>query len=233
MLNAKPVADEQASYASAVLLNVGSKRLLVNSTSRHAFAVDAASGEVCCRVRQLDPGSTITTTPILTSGGIVFTNVSRTFGAVFSMGLDSRLDQRLWSSELSLSHGGAVCIGDSVFGASGRGSVKGWVRIDNATGAATAEVGRFSSSVIPARASLPRCRIRVRRRLIGRPSASTASRTDLLGVDRRRANRRSGLAASTVHVEALHRPARTIDAQTLAIDNAEHGVVCAHHTWEP
>jgi len=69
---AEPLADEQASYASPVLLNVGEKRLLVNSGSHHAFAVDATGGEVLWRIRHLDPDRTITTTPIL-SGLMVAT----------------------------------------------------------------------------------------------------------------------------------------------------------------
>lgn len=136
---AEPLAGEQASYASPVLLDVGDRRLLVNGTSRHAFAVDAASGEVCWHIRHLDPGRTITTTPVLTSKGIAFTNASRNFGGVFSVGPGGQIGERLWSNELKISHGGALCVADSVFGASGGGgSVKGWVRIDSATGSATA-----------------------------------------------------------------------------------------------
>jgi len=134
---AEPLAGEQASYSSPVLLDVGEKRLLVNSGAQHAFAVDAGSGEVSWRIRHLDPNRTITTTPILTSNGIVFTNASRSFGGVFSVGSGGQVGERLWSSDLKISHGGAVCVADSVFGASGSGSVKGWARIDSATGSPT------------------------------------------------------------------------------------------------
>ena len=131
---AEPLAEEQASYASPVLLNVGKRRLLVNSTSHHAFAIDAGSGEVFWRIRHLDPDRTITTTPILTSSGIVFTNASRDFGGVFSVGSGSRAGERLWSTELKISHGGALCVADSIFGASSLGTAKGWIKIDNAMG---------------------------------------------------------------------------------------------------
>ncbi len=147
---AKPLAEERASYSSPVLLNVGEKRLLVNSGANHAFAVDAASGEVCWRIRHLDPKSTITTTPILTSNGIVFTNASRDFGGVFSVGLGGRAGERTWSAELKISHGGALCFGDAIFGASSRGTAKGWVQIDNATGTARALNGHPAGSLIHA-----------------------------------------------------------------------------------
>jgi outer membrane protein assembly factor BamB len=135
---ADPLVGEQASYSSPVLLNVGEKRLLVNSGSHHAFAVDARSGEVFWRIRHLDPDRTITTTPVLTSSGIVFTNASRNFGGVFSVGSGSQIGERLWSTDLKISHGGALCVADSVFGASSLGTAKGWVQIDNATGTARA-----------------------------------------------------------------------------------------------
>jgi outer membrane protein assembly factor BamB len=135
---ADPLTGEQASYSSPVLLDVGEKRLLVNSGSHHAFAVDARSGEVVWRIRHLDPDRTITTTPILTSNGVVFTNASRNFGGVFSVGSGVQIGERLWSADLKISHGGAVCVGDSIVGMSGRGIVNGWVRIDSATGEARA-----------------------------------------------------------------------------------------------
>lgn len=145
---AEPLAEERASYASAVLLKVGEKRLLVNSGSRYAFAVDAENGEVRSSVRQMDPKNTVSTTPILTSGGIVFTNASRDFGGVFSVGSGGRFGERLWSAELTISHGGMVCLDSSVYGASGRGSVKGWVGLDTASGAATALSDRHVGSLI-------------------------------------------------------------------------------------
>jgi outer membrane protein assembly factor BamB len=134
----EPLAGDQASYASPVLVQVGTRRLLINSVSRHAFAVDARSGEVCWRIPQLDPGSTITTTPVLASTGMVFTNASRDFGAVYCVGLGGQAGERLWSADLKISHGGLVGLGDSVYGSSGSGSVKGWARIDTVAGAAAA-----------------------------------------------------------------------------------------------
>ena len=135
---ADPLEGEQASYSSPVLLDVGEKRLVVNSGSQHAFAVDARTGKIFRQMRHLDPDRTITTTPILTSNGVVFTNASRYFGGVFCAGSGGQAAERLWSADLKISHGGAICVADSVFGMSSRGAAKGWVRIDSATGEATA-----------------------------------------------------------------------------------------------
>jgi outer membrane protein assembly factor BamB len=145
---ANPLEGEQASYSSPVLLNCAERRLLVNSGSHHAFAVDATTGEVLWSVRHLDPDRTISTTPVLTSQGMVFTNASRRFGSVFSVGLEGQMGKRQWSSELKISHGGAVCVADAVFGMSSRGTSKGWVRIDSATGEARVLNDRPAGSLI-------------------------------------------------------------------------------------
>lgn len=132
-----PVLEgEQASYSSPILVDVGERRLLVTSGARHAFAVDAENGDVVWCIRHLDPDRTIASTPILTGSGVVFTNASRNFGGVFCVGLGEQMGERIWSADLKISHGGALCVADSVFGASSRGTAKGWVRIDAAAGTA-------------------------------------------------------------------------------------------------
>lgn len=131
---AAPIAGDQASYASPILLDAGGRRLLVNASARHAFAVDAANGEVLWKIGNLDPGNTITTTPVLADGRIVITNVSRNFSAVYGIGLGGDAGERLWSKELAVSHGGIVGVDDLVYGASSRGLVAGWVSIDPADG---------------------------------------------------------------------------------------------------
>lgn len=145
---AEPLEEERASYSSPILLDVGERRLLVNSVSQHAFAVDAQNGEVVWCVPHLDPGRTITSTPILTGNGVVFTNASRNFGGVYSVGLGSPMGERLWSADLKTSHGGALCVAESVFGASSRGAAKGWVRVDPATGTAKALSDKPAGSLV-------------------------------------------------------------------------------------
>lgn len=147
---AEPLDGDQASYGSPILLQVGERRLLVNTSARHAFAVDARNGEVCWRTRHLDPSNTITSTPVLTAGGVVFTNASRNFGAVYCLGPSVLAGDQLWSVELAVSHGGLVSTGERLYGASSRGAAKGWVAIDAATGAAAGLNDRPIGSLVHA-----------------------------------------------------------------------------------
>ncbi len=130
----EPIDGEQAAYASPILLDTGPRRLLINSTARHAFAVDSDTGELCWQVRQLDPDNTITTTPILAGDGIVLTNASRNFGSVLAVSLAGK---QFWSADVKTSHGGAICVGDSVYLSSSSRAVRGWARLDAKSGAAT------------------------------------------------------------------------------------------------
>ena len=129
-----PLAEEQASYASPILLAVGQRRLLVNSATKRAFAVDAKDGQLCWQMPQADPKNTVTTTPILAGNRLVFTNSSRNYGAVFCVAFDGLPGDKAWSTELSVSHGGLVCVDNRLCGASSRGVAKGWLAIDAAAG---------------------------------------------------------------------------------------------------
>ena len=137
-----PLDQEQPSYASPVLIAVGQRRLLVNGGARYAFAVDADSGELCWKMRHLDPKTTIVSTPILSNDRLVFTNSSRYFGGMYGVRFDGVPADRVWSADLKVAHGGLVCVGGRLFGASSRGIAKGWLAIDPATGTPT-HLGEF------------------------------------------------------------------------------------------
>ncbi len=129
-----PIADERPSYASPILVGIGERTLLVNSATKSAFAVDAKTGELCWQVSQEDPKNTVSTIPVLAKNEIVFTNVSRGYGAIFGVRFDGSRAEKAWTKELSISHGSTVCVDGQVYGASGRGKVRGWVAVDARTG---------------------------------------------------------------------------------------------------
>ncbi|MBN2475752.1 MAG: PQQ-binding-like beta-propeller repeat protein [Pirellulales bacterium] len=145
-----PLDGEDPSYASPILIAVGPRRLLLNSGSRHAFAVDAESGDLCWTMRHLDPQNTIATTPILSDGRVVFTNSSRNFGGIYGVRLADVPGDRVWSVELKASQGGMVCVDGRVCGVSSLGAVKGWVAIDAATGRPTGVGESLPGSLIHA-----------------------------------------------------------------------------------
>jgi outer membrane protein assembly factor BamB len=129
------VPDERPSYASPLLLRTGDRRLMVNSAAKHAFAVNVATGELCWQLKQLDPSDTISTIPVLAKNELVLTNASRGFGAMFGIRFDDTRAERVWTRQLSISHGSAVGVEGQVYAASSRGEAKGWVSVAAATGA--------------------------------------------------------------------------------------------------
>ena len=128
---------EQASYSSPILINVGNRPLLVNGVSKFVFAVDSESGALVWQLPQVDPNNTVNATPVLCGRRLLLTNSSRGYGAVFGVQLGDDSASRAWSTELSISHGGTICVDGRLLGSSSRGEARGWVSIDTATGKPT------------------------------------------------------------------------------------------------
>lgn len=128
------IAEERPSYASPILIGVGDRKLLVNSATRYAFAVDAETGELCWQVPQEDPKNSVCTIPVLAQSDLVLTNASRGYGAIFGVRLDGLQAEKTWIKELTISHGSTVCVDGQVYGASGRGVARGWLAVNAKTG---------------------------------------------------------------------------------------------------
>jgi outer membrane protein assembly factor BamB len=128
---------EQASYSSPILVKVGNRELLVNGGLKFVFAVDSNSGDLVWQLPQVDPNNTVNTTPVLCGRRLLLTNSSRGYGAVFGVQLGDDSASRAWSTELSISHGGTICVDGRLLGSSSRGEARGWVTIDTATGKPT------------------------------------------------------------------------------------------------
>ena len=128
------IEGERASYSSPLLIDAGARQLLANCGSRHAFAVDAATGALVWQLPHLDPKNTVNMTPVLAGPMLVFNNSSRDFGALFGVPLDGGGPSRAWTCELKVGHGGMVCLNGRLYGASGKGALTGWVSVDAKTG---------------------------------------------------------------------------------------------------
>ena len=142
-----PIAGEEPSYASPILVAIGDRELLINSAIKNVFAVDAKTGELCWKVPQEDPKNTVSTIPVLAENEVVFTNASRSFGAIFSVRLNGSKAKKTWVKKLTISHGSTVSVDGQVYGASSRGEARGWVAVDANTGSVrtTSELGGGSS----------------------------------------------------------------------------------------
>jgi len=126
--------EDQASYASPILVNSGEKTLLINCVTEFSFAVDAMTGELLWRIPRVDPDNTVCSIPVLTDAGLAITNTSRGYGAVFGVALDGSTAEQSWLQEITISHGSTVCVDGQVYGYSSRGEARGWVAVDAASG---------------------------------------------------------------------------------------------------
>lgn len=133
---AEPLEGERASYSSPILAQLGDRSVLINGGAEYLFAVDAQSGELIWKLPQVDPDNTVNTTPVLNGQMLLLTNSSRGFGAAYGVKMTGESAARTWTTELTISHGGTVCIDGQLCGSSGRGEVRGWVNIDANTGKA-------------------------------------------------------------------------------------------------
>ena len=74
---------------------------------------------------------------LLSSGLLVFTNCSRTYGGMYGLRLEGLPGDRAWSARLKVGHRGLVGVDGRLWGASSRGLAGGWVAVDVATGTPT------------------------------------------------------------------------------------------------
>jgi outer membrane protein assembly factor BamB len=129
-----PLAREQPSYASPILIKTGGRTLLVSSAAKHAFAIDIETGELRWKQPQADPDNTVPSIPVLAGDVLVLSNASRGYGAVFGVRLEGLTSQKIWKKELTISHGSMVSVDGKVYGGSSRGAARGWVEIDAQAG---------------------------------------------------------------------------------------------------
>ena len=130
-----PLAGEQARYSSPILLADAGRQLLVNCGSQHVFALDAADGRLVWHLAHADPRPAVTSTPVFSPAGIAVVNSSRESWALFGVRAGDS-PAKIWSKDLSISHGGMVYVDGRFVGSSQRGEVRGWVAVDASSGAA-------------------------------------------------------------------------------------------------
>ena len=134
----EPLTQEQASYGSPILVDRGGRRQLIAAGSRHTFAVDAKSGKLLWTFRHVIETAVIVTTPVFHDGSVFVTNCERDNWTFYRLRIDAddAKAEKVWAIRLSTSHESVICVGDHLYGSSDRG-VKGWVRVDPASGKVT------------------------------------------------------------------------------------------------
>lgn len=133
---AQPAGEpDSASYGSPILIDWDGKRLLVNTSMRHLFGVDAVTGRLIWTRPFATRYLVIPATPLLVGDAVFVTAPDTDAGGLYRLrptetGWDVK---RVWSTELDTCHGGWALLDGLVFGAWYR-TDRGWAAIDVATG---------------------------------------------------------------------------------------------------
>lgn len=146
-----PVGEvDNCSYSSPILVQIGSRRLVVNSSLRHVFCVDANSGQLQWTQPLPTRYSVIAATPVLV-GNAAYVTAPHTpeGGRLFRLLAEGSqpAGAPLWKTPLDTCHGGAVFVDGSLFG-SWYGPRKGWARVDGRTGAVRYETDQLTQGSV-------------------------------------------------------------------------------------
>jgi outer membrane protein assembly factor BamB len=132
--------NDKPGYVSPILVDYAGKRMIINVSLRHVFAVDASSGEILWKVphRKKSPGQDLIlcVTPVYRDGEVYVTGGYDIGGMLIRIGRDGKSTDIIWEDNvLDVHHGGVVLSGDYLFGASWLNNADGnWCCIDWNTG---------------------------------------------------------------------------------------------------
>lgn len=141
----KPGETDPAGYASPLLVQLGKRRLIVNSSLRHTFGVDADTGALLWTRPFLTRYQVIAATPVLVGDGLFVTAPDSEGGKLYRpREVDSAVQlETAWTTPLDTCHGGAVVVGDALIGSWYRRH-RGWACADAGTGSIRYETSELA-----------------------------------------------------------------------------------------
>jgi outer membrane protein assembly factor BamB len=149
-LEESPGAIDNCGYGSPILFRLGDQRLIVNSSLRHAFGVDADSGRLLWTRSLPTRYSVIAATPVLIDQSVLITAPDTPAGSkLFRLEAEAtsvRVETE-WVTRLDTCHGAVVYVNGALFGSWYRHR-KGWACIDRATGAVRYETDQLAQGSI-------------------------------------------------------------------------------------
>lgn len=130
-----PIEGDNASYASPILFELGGRRHLVTTSSRHVFGVEADTGKNLWKRPRPSLHQGLCSTPLLVGDGVFITTPDRFGGALFrlSVAKGETLVADAWETPVDTLHGQAVLVNGEIY-ASAHQAFKGWAAIDARTG---------------------------------------------------------------------------------------------------
>jgi len=128
--------DERSAYSSAILIERGGNRLLINMIQKSVICVSADNGKLIWREPYVTPSDTGGVTPTYKDGRLYITSaVEREFtrgGVMFELSADGTSVAEKWNDQtLDSGHGGVVLVDRYLYGSTFDGIPKGdWVCLD-------------------------------------------------------------------------------------------------------
>ncbi|MGQ9576836.1 MAG: outer membrane protein assembly factor BamB family protein [Thermoguttaceae bacterium] len=136
----KPLAGDQATYASPILFRYAGRRILAGCSARHGFGVDADSGKLLWTVPLRNQYDVNASMPVYGAGAIHYATAYFTGGCyrLRPLGPETQLDLA-WSTPLDCVTGSGVLV-DGLLYASGYRKFKSWIALDWQSGTTRAEL---------------------------------------------------------------------------------------------
>jgi outer membrane protein assembly factor BamB len=135
---------DKPGYVSPILVNFSGRKIIVNASLGHVFAVDASNGEILWTValelpenfRQSGWDLINCVTPLYRDGMVYFTAGYDTGGKMIKMAADLKSAEVVWSDKvLDVHHGGVVLVDGYIYGANWLNNGNGnWCCIEWKTG---------------------------------------------------------------------------------------------------
>jgi outer membrane protein assembly factor BamB len=115
-----PSLNDKPGYVSPLLVDYAGKRMIVNVSLEHLFAVDASDGEILWKVNHVNPDNSELikcVTPLFHDGKVYATGGYNTGGMLISIASDGKSAQVEWTDNvLDVHHGGVVLIDGYIYG---------------------------------------------------------------------------------------------------------------------
>ncbi len=147
---AAPRETETAGYSSPILVMMGGKKLIVNSTSYRTFAADAGTGEILWTDKLKYTENACSTIPVLCGDSLVFasnTDISKQSSSMLRIDSSGKEAKKIWTLELrNLSGSGLYKDGHLYI--SGARKLKGFLSLDPETGETKAVLPEPSTAAI-------------------------------------------------------------------------------------
>ena len=135
--------NDKPGYVSPILINYAGKKMIVNVTLEHIYAMDASNGEILWRVSHKPNPSQFSqfdlikcVTPLFHDGKVYVTGGYDTGGMMINISDDGRSANVAWTDNvLDVHHGGVVLLDGYIYGSNWINNANGdWCCIDWNTG---------------------------------------------------------------------------------------------------